>query len=303
MEVGFGTPYLRGDGRLIVQVGTAFGDGTSLYDTGTGAFLDGGPGVHVGAIGITLRGAQTASLSYQFGSGGPVLLMLAYPGGNGFLWFGATFPIPPTGRPILLRNRAYATVGDFLYAFELGRCDPGPMLPSAFCNPVLVADVGGGSPVVAGGNALAFASGDTVNVVNARTGAPRWSARLPTSSSGSPAVAKRRRMFVAGEEGNVYALDGRGCGAPTCDVLWTAQAGVPIAAQIVVAGDVLYAGTTAGNVVAFDADGCGETSCEPLWTSDDLGSAVTGGPVVAGGRVFVGTEGGELIAFRLAKED
>jgi len=51
---------------------------------------------------------------------------------------------------------------------------------------------------------------------------------------------------------------------------------------------------------AFDAAGCGAgvTTCEPLWSAS-TGSSVTGAPAVSGGRLYVGTADGRLLAYGL----
>jgi hypothetical protein len=62
----------------------------------------------------------------------------------------------------------------------------------------------------------------------------------------------------------------------------------------------VYVGTTAGTVNAFDASGCTSSPCAPLWDGDtNTFSPVSGGPVVAGRHVYVGTVHGLLGAFGL----
>lgn len=87
--------------------------------------------------------------------------------------------------------------------------------------------------------------------------------------------------------------------------LWTATTGTAaIAAQPAVAGAggdaIVYVGTAAGGVqaLAASADGCGNPMCTPLW-STTTGSEITGGPIVTGGRVYVTTADGRLIAHGL----
>jgi outer membrane protein assembly factor BamB len=64
------------------------------------------------------------------------------------------------------------------------------------------------------------------------------------------------------------------------------------------AGDVVYVATTGGGIVAFGTHGCGAPTCPPLVTMPTA-AAVTGGPVIDGGRVFAGLDNGDVVAFGL----
>ena len=50
---------------------------------------------------------------------------------------------------------------------------------------------------------------------------------------------------------------------------------------------------------AFTAAGCGSATCEALWTAGTGSSAVSGGPAVSGGQLYVGTADGQVIAYGL----
>ncbi len=70
------------------------------------------------------------------------------------------------------------------------------------------------------------------------------------------------------------------------------MAGSPVAAPAV-AGDVVYVASSGGTLEAFPAG----ASSPPLW-STELRSEITGGPTVAHGTLLLGTEAGEVVAYR-----
>jgi outer membrane protein assembly factor BamB len=47
---------------------------------------------------------------------------------------------------------------------------------------------------------------------------------------------------------------------------------------------------------AFASGGCGAEVCAPLWSAA-TGSAISGGPAVSDGVVYVGTADGRLVAY------
>jgi hypothetical protein len=62
----------------------------------------------------------------------------------------------------------------------------------------------------------------------------------------------------------------------------------------------VFTGSADGWVRAFDAAGCGAPSCAPLWSAQpEPSQPITGAPAVAGGRVYVGTGGGLVVAYGL----
>jgi outer membrane protein assembly factor BamB len=67
--------------------------------------------------------------------------------------------------------------------------------------------------------------------------------------------------------------------------------------QPAVAGGVVFVGDGGGFVRAFDAAGCGGPFRLPSWLVG-LG-AITGAPAVSNGQLYVGTQDGHLVAFRL----
>jgi len=162
-------------------------------------------------------------------------------------------------------------------------------------------------PVIGPGEAEIYVGtgAGTVVALDAATGAIRWTVDVGAPVSGPPALAEGV-LYAGTAAGTLVAVDAHGCGATTCRPLWTATGGPdPIATQPAVAGTgaeaVVYAGTTGGTIRAYAAAGCGKRTCrQPLWTAD-AGGPVTGGPIVTGGRVVVGTENGRLVAYGLPR--
>jgi outer membrane protein assembly factor BamB len=104
-------------------------------------------------------------------------------------------------------------------------------------------------------------------------------------------------LFVPTADG-LQVLAAGGCGSAECVPVWTAAAG-DVRTQPAVAGGVVFAGAEDGAVSAYPAAGCGAATCAPVW-STSTGSALTGGPVVANGQLYVGTGDGRLVAYRPA---
>jgi outer membrane protein assembly factor BamB len=104
-------------------------------------------------------------------------------------------------------------------------------------------------------------------------------------------------LFVPTGDGLVVLAAG-GCGSAECAPVWTADTG-DLRAQPAVAGGVVFAGAQDGAVTAHPVAGCGASTCAPVW-STTTGSAITGGPVVANGQLYVGTADGRLIAYHPA---
>jgi hypothetical protein len=135
------------------------------------------------------------------------------------------------------------------------------------------------------------------------------------------------RVFVA-DTSILSAFPLGGCGQPTCEPTWTVDLGAPLTTVVTVPGSssvftirgndlvavsrtglvewtaplgaaapgLAVTGTTiyvaAGTTLqAYSVQDCGTATCPPLWTAS-LGAAATTSPVVAGGVVYVGREGG-----------
>jgi outer membrane protein assembly factor BamB len=143
---------------------------------------------------------------------------------------------------------------------------------------------------------LFAASGDQgrLRAYDAATGVERWRGDEYEAKT-KPAVANGLVYTVTSDSLRVYDADG--CGAATCTPLWSAPLPAVPLTEPVVAGNVLYVGTTGGSlgaIYAFPAAGCGGSTCAPRWSAplEARPSAIA----VALGRVYVVTSAG-LTAF------
>ena len=139
----------------------------------------------------------------------------------------------------------------------------------------------------------------TLDSGNVATLTEDWIADAGDSVESSPIVAGGV-LYEGSNDGKLYAFDASGntnCtgSAPkTCEPLWTAQTGGSISSTPAKSGNTVYAGSSDGILYAFDAAGNTNCSgspktCLPLWTANTFSSINFSSPVVAGGRVFVGT--------------
>ena len=138
------------------------------------------------------------------------------------------------------------------------------------------------APVV--GDGLVYLSTGTGPLVarDAASGDPVWTFDPPGGVQGSPALANGV-LYVGDLDGTFHALDAR-----TGDTRWTATVGAWYGGPTV-AGDGVYAATFDGTLVAWRPDGTERwrVSVDP---------PVRTSPVVADGRVYLGTSDGLLYA-------
>jgi outer membrane protein assembly factor BamB len=167
-----------------------------------------------------------------------------------------------------------------------------------------------GNPMHTGFNALA-----NVHASDWSTFHRVWTASVQPADSASVAssvAVSGSTVYIHATGGELQAYDGNGStncsGTPTtCGPVWTASAG---GSNGVVPTDpatdgtsVFVGGGSTNTLYVFDAAGntnCGGAprTCLPVWTASLDGSAFD--PVVASGRVFVGTTNGTLYAFDAA---
>lgn len=149
--------------------------------------------------------------------------------------------------------------------------------------PVLSED---GSVVYAGATGYDTATGEVL-----------WAPSV--SDVAGPSALAEGTLFSAGRnEELLRAFPADGCGAPTCEPLWSGELGFEpdSVLQPAVAGGVVFVAGLQGQLAAFDASGCGTPTCAPLWTAS-VGSRITGSPAVNNGQLYVGTSDGRLVAF------
>ncbi len=134
------------------------------------------------------------------------------------------------------------------------------------------------------------------------TGVELWSGTLPTEDPPSGPASVDGDHVVVPTAGRLAVFDRAGCGAATCNPVWTAETRGTVSGQPAISGGVVYTATTDGVFRAFPVAGCGATTCAPLWEYQ-LGVQITGAPAVSLGRLFIGTVDGRLIAFRATSND
>jgi outer membrane protein assembly factor BamB len=190
-----------------------------------------------------------------------------------------------------------------LVAYELAVVGP---LCSGFTSASWAIAENGFAPVLSDDQATLYFAGtdpttgvSTAKAVDAATGAVRWSGPLPAAATASPSVAGGK-LYVPTAAGDLVVFEAAGCGPSTCPPSWTASTGTgrALVEQSAVAGGVVYTASEDGSVHAFDAAGCAAPPCTPLWSAA-TGSPITGAPAVSGGRLYVGTRDGRLVAYGL----
>lgn len=142
------------------------------------------------------------------------------------------------------------------------------------------------APIVADDQVL-IASSDTAFSLDRRTGALRWARQIPGEEL-IPAAADDSLMYIKSAN-RLFALD-RASGA----LRWRYET-VNFVSVPALAGDQLYVVTRfpgGSQLRALNR----ETGAE-LWVSDDQNLARSA-PVVAGGRVYVRTEAGDILVYR-----
>jgi outer membrane protein assembly factor BamB len=226
-----------------------------------------------------------------------------------FLW---TSPYP-NGTACFF-DASPTVVGDLVYfgdtcgnesAFTTGSC-------SMTCNPVwqttLPGQINVSSPAVVNGDLYVGTSAGEIAVLNATTGALLYT-DTTGSSYGTPVMVANGIAYigtsVGGSSGQLEAFDATGCGAATCNPLWSSQTVGAIASSPAVENGVVYVTSEDGNLYAFGASGCGQSTCSSLWTA--VAGAATGekiysSPAIANGVVYVdstvvSSEGGHIYAF------
>jgi outer membrane protein assembly factor BamB len=273
----------------------------------------------------TARGPIVASMTAAFGSGTPVLvsysmvdvsgatevgggpLAVEQPGSGsiGQMTIG-TQGVFHAGNGLLPDGGGGFTQGGGVRRFPLdAQTVCGPPSAEVLACPTWATPLTTVSGVVIGPGEVLYVgrAGGSVVALDGATGAVLWETPVGADVSATPALAGGV-LYVPTADGDLVAVDAAGCGAATCEPLWSAAIdGTSIAAQPAVSGDgedaVVFVGTSGGTVAAVAAAGCGSPTCgAPRWQAS-VGAWVTGAPAVSGGAVVVGTASGQVAAFRL----
>jgi outer membrane protein assembly factor BamB len=152
-------------------------------------------------------------------------------------------------------------------------------------------------PIVAGGRLFVNTGSDgnaNLNVFNATTGAPLWTAPTGAFSTGTPAIAGGLVIAPDSEGGGLLAYNVTGCGTATfCGAtVWRSAelTGTSGGQSPVVAGGFVYFADGDGRVSVWKAAGCGASSCHRLWSGGIGGGTSMATAAVANGRLYVATD-------------
>jgi outer membrane protein assembly factor BamB len=315
-EASAGGPTVAGD-RVYVPspIGLAVAPGSiEVVDAATGAA---DPSIPLGVNSLVSSGNSFAGTSFICASGGlPCETALDVLGANGTVnWstglsLGSGGSTPAATSPAVGSQAIFLGSGDSVERFPLAppagypsSCtSPGP----GFCTPTWSTSLGGtGLGPIAGpvlspdGNTVFAVDGSTVSAIDANTGAVQWTGTLSATVSSSPALAGSS-LYVPLSNGQLEVFASGGCGQATCAPQWAGNIGTSSITHqpAVVAGGVVFTASADGSLHALPAAGCGKAMCKPL-LSVQTGSQITGGPVVAFGQLYVGTNDGKVLAYGL----
>ena len=98
----------------------------------------------------------------------------------------------------------------------------------------------GGAPALANGVLYVPTQSGGLVAIDAATGAVQWTGSTGSTSRVTKPAVGGGVVFVAASDGTVAALDAAGCGATSCDPLWTTNAGAPVSGSPVVDSGQLY---------------------------------------------------------------
>jgi outer membrane protein assembly factor BamB len=151
------------------------------------------------------------------------------------------------------------------------------------------ADVSASSPIVDETAGLVYFAANEVMALDAGTGEPAWVTTFYGTNAGSSPVVVDGRVFVGGADGNVYALPNEG-GRVRSEPEWAFRTRSTITGDPVTHGEAIVTVTLEGTLYRLDADDGAQRDAL------DLGSEVRASPVAADGALYVGTEGGSIVA-------
>jgi hypothetical protein len=241
------TPY------QIASVG-----GTYSFDQATGAFTsDGGSFGDPVPYNAPAVSGSTLVLTKAAANLGGAISLVQYGTRTGVINFWSNFSdARPATTPMMRGNQVFVASDTAVLAFPTDSCTPSP-IPS-YCLASWTTPVGSvaGMPVSLSATQLAvpLANGN-VAVLDAATGTLQWTAVTGSHSAQSPAL-DATSLYIGTADGKVHAFPIAGCGTATCSPTSTSSAaGAAISSQPVVAGGVVYVGTTNSKLVAFDTAG------------------------------------------------
>lgn len=205
--------------------------------------------------------------------------------------------------PVLANGLVYAQAtvnGAFsIQAYSASGCG------QARCNALWTySPPGGYAGVGAIANGSAYLGTSELDVIDATTGAPQWSAAITTGESITGIAVDSGSVFVVGYSpytgGTLYVFNAAGCGAATCTPAWTVHNTKSWGYSPAVANGQVYLGGRDGELYDFAEAGCGASTCSPAWKAAVPGEELSP-PAVANGVVYVTSwYPGALMAFNAA---
>ncbi len=210
--------------------------------------------------------------------------------------------------PVVSGNVVYVGSEDHkLYAFAAAGCG------RSTCAPLWTGNTGGeidSSPAVANG-LVYIGSQDGKLYAFSAAGChgvfckPVWTAQAGGSIFGSSPAVSNGQVYIASfsepnsNDSKLYVFNASGCGAPTCQPLWSAPAGDFVTSSPAVANGRVYIGSGDDLMYVFDANGCHAPTCNFLWRGEAIGAqaALISSPAVANGVVYVGENNGMVEVF------
>lgn len=139
------------------------------------------------------------------------------------------------------------------------------------------------SPTLAGGVLYVGSNDNNLYALDAASGALLWSAAMGADIGFSTAAVANGLVYVGNDDHKLYAFRASGCGALTCEPVWTITTGSNVATSPAAVGGVVYFGSHDGFLYAVD----GATGAIK-WKVPG-GSFALNSPVVANGVVYSGS--------------
>jgi outer membrane protein assembly factor BamB len=223
------------------------------------------------------------------------------------LWTGTTAGAVFSS-PVVSGSVVYVGSEDHrLYAFRANGCG------RSTCTPLWTGNTGGAidsSPALGNGVVYVGSQDGKLYAWNAAGCGglfckPLWTAQAGGTIFGSSPAVSNGQVYIASfseptsNDSKLYSFNASGCGAPTCQPLWSAPAGDFVISSPAVANGRVYLGSGDDLMYVFDANGCHMPNCSFLWRGEAIGAqaALLSSPAVANGVVYVGENNGMVEVF------
>jgi outer membrane protein assembly factor BamB len=288
-------------------------NGLLEFDAKTGLIGDHSLGTTIEPHGMVVRGTEEAQ-SFITRSATPAVVVNYAPDapqacldpctGN-FIGLMSLDPTEIPTRPMLLGRRLFVGAGSKIFAFSLDTCPASTLKPTpGICGWEWMHDYAtiGSKPTVTmpvgvGADAIVFgSSGGPLRVLDAATGATRWSSGFQTDDRGFAVAPGQGGIIYSASSGHLRAWYMFGCGAATCSPEWSRDV-VGAATAPIVAADVVYLGGSDGKVHAFRHDDTCDVGCGEIWSASVGGTKIW--PIVWSGRIYVTSDAGTVAALKM----